>query len=297
MFRRLISPDIRPAAIVTIAYQLLIMITVIFYFDAVPGPFWILLYHVVIIALVLKLPFLPDQRWKWLKDFYPAVVIPTNFSELHYLVHNVNPIDMDNALIAIDHWLFGVHPTVWLERLTHPLFTEYLQVIYTTFYFLPIILAVLLIRRGEYEKFHYFLYIIVLGFYVSYIGYFMVPAIGPRFTLDHLQSFPLEGLWLTGIIRHTLDVLENIQRDAFPSGHTEMTVLTMIYAFKYHRRYFYVLLIVGTSLVFSTVYLRYHYVIDVIAGTVLAFLVAWIGEWLYAEILNKLIKKQAVPGK
>ena len=81
--------------------------------------------------------------------------------------------------------------------------------------FLTIILAYILYRRKAYDDFDYFTFIIVFGFYLSYLGYFIVPAIGPRFTLDHLQTFPVTGIWATDAIRHTLDKLENIQRDAF----------------------------------------------------------------------------------
>ena len=34
---------------------------------------------------------------------------------------------------------------------------------------------------------------IILCFYLSYIGYLLVPAVGPRFTLDHLQTVSLQA--------------------------------------------------------------------------------------------------------
>jgi membrane-associated phospholipid phosphatase len=131
------------------------------------------------------------------------------------------------------------------------------------------------------EGFHYFVFIIVFGFYFSYLTYFFVPAIGPRFTLDHLQTGPVTGLWLTDGIRHTLNTLENVQRDAFPSGHTEITLLTMFFAWRYSKAFFWILSIVGSSLVVSTVFLRYHYVIDVIAGILLTGIVILLAEPLY----------------
>jgi len=272
----------RAADQVTIVYQLLMILTIIFNFANVQFGFIFIVFHLFVVTILLWLPNSPQNSiLDWFKNWNPLVVIPLNFSELHYLVHSVSPMDFDQALINYDFALFGVHPTVWMEKLANPLVTEYLQIIYTTFYFLPIFLSYLLIRKGAIKDFDYFVFIMVFGFYLSYIGYFMVPAIGPRFTLDHLQSFPVTGLWLTDSIRHTLDTLENIQRDAFPSGHTEMTVLTMYYAYFYSKKYFYVLLVIGTSLVFSTVYLRYHYVVDVIAGIVLAAMVVFLAPSVY----------------
>ena len=96
-----------------------------------------------------------------------------------------------------------------------------------------------------------------------------------------LQNAPLKGLWITKYLQNLLNTLENVQRDAFPSGHTAMTLLTMYFAKKYAKKYFYILLVIGSSLIFATIYLRYHYVIDVIAGFVLAYFVIVTGPLAY----------------
>jgi len=232
-----------------------------------------------------KLPILTGQvKLKWLSTWYPILFILVNFTELHYLVHTIRTNDLDGQLIQIDFSIFGAHPTVWLEQFTFPVLTEYLQLVYSSFYFLPIILIVLLILQKQEKEKSFIIFIIVYGIYLSYIGYFLVPAIGPRFTLDHLQTFQLQGLWLTLPIRETLNTLENVQRDCFPSGHTAITALTMFYAFKYHKKYFYVLAVIGTSLIFSTVYLRYHYVVDVFGGFVLTAFVIYTAKSVYTFI-------------
>ncbi len=275
---------LRSADAVTIGYQLIALLLIFTHFSKVEHAALFTAFHVAVILLLAYLPKLPQNKYlDFLRYWNPIIIIPINFTELHFLVHTINPVDMDAALIAIDKAIFGVNPTVWLERLTNPVLTEYFQIVYSTFYFLPIILAVLLYRSERLEEFDFFALIMVYGFYLSYIGYFLVPAVGPRFTLDHLQSFPLKGLFFTEIIRHVLDSLENIQRDAFPSGHTAMTFLTMYYAAKYHKKYFYVLLIIGSSLILSTVYLRYHYVADVLGGIAMACIVIWTAPWLFKK--------------
>jgi membrane-associated phospholipid phosphatase len=276
----------RAADQVTIAYQVIMLLLIVFNFQSIENGAMFSLFHIFVIFLLFWIPNAPKNPFlDWFKIWSPIVVIPINFTELHYLVHSVSPMDFDQALINIDFSIFGLHPTVWMEKLANPWVTEYLQIIYTTFYFLPIILAYILYRRKDYEEFDSFVFIMVFGFYLSYLGYFIVPAIGPRFTLDYLQSFPVTGVWITDVIRQTLDALENSQRDAFPSGHTEMTLLSMIYAYKYSKKYFYVLLVIGTGLIFSTVYLRYHYVVDVVAGIALAIAVVFTAKAVY-KILN-----------
>ena len=67
--------------------------------------------------------------------------------------------------------------------------------------------------------------------------------------------------------------MESCPRDCFPSGHTEIPLITLWLAYRFKRRLFWVYLPIVMGLVCSTVYLRYHYVIDVIAGMALAGIV------------------------
>jgi membrane-associated phospholipid phosphatase len=112
--------------------------------------------------------------------------------------------------------------------------------------------------------------LITLGFLVSFLGYFLVPARGPRFLLDHLQTRPLEGWWAFPVLREALDWLEGIHYDCFPSGHTAVTVLAWWSSRRLSRGLFWTYSAYTICMVFSTVYLRYHYAIDTVAGAVVA---------------------------
>ncbi|MGE3537389.1 MAG: phosphatase PAP2 family protein [Candidatus Tectimicrobiota bacterium] len=239
-----------------------------------------------LLALGMFLIKLPDEPPGWalfIRWWYPALLIPPIFSELQFLVHPINPVDLDAQLTAIDFALFGVHPTVWLEHWMRPWLTEYLQLAYMTFYFLPFILCAPLYRQGCWQAFRTSLCALLLGYYVSYLLYFLTPARGPRFYLAAYQQQPLTGLWLTRPLQDVLDHLEGIQRDAFPSGHTTIALIVMVMALRHQHRLRYPLVLITTSLLFSTVYLRYHYVIDVIAGIVLALWCLGVAFWLHRE--------------
>lgn len=273
--------NLRPLSIITAGYQLIMLLLNILFFSAIQHA------AVWLIINVGMFGFLVLTRYDFLSRLKPwslLVVIPVNFTQLHYLVHTVNPTDYDLLLLKIDYIIFGVHPTVWLETFTHPIITEILQIVYSTFYFLPIFLGVILFIRRDREHFNFFIFMVVLGFYVSYLGYFIIPALGPRFTLDHLQTFSLSGIWLMEDIHFLLNKLENIQRDAFPSGHTAITLLTLYYARRYNKSYYLLMIPVTVLMIISTVYLRYHYVIDVLAGTLLFFGLIYLGPLLYKKL-------------
>jgi membrane-associated phospholipid phosphatase len=218
--------------------------------------------------------------------WYLVPVVPLTFFELSYLIPRVHPRDFDVELAILDQKLFGVHPTVWIERFSHPVLTELLQFVYPTYYFLPIILGAVLWRKRWFPEFYYWIFVIAFGFYLSYLGYFLVPATGPRFLSEIVaaQTRPLEGVWLFSAVRGALDRAEGITRDCFPSGHTEMTLLVLYYARRFHRRTFWWMLPVGIGIIVSTVYLRYHYVVDIIAGGLLAWLVILTGERIYRRL-------------
>jgi membrane-associated phospholipid phosphatase len=274
----------KPLLTVIAGYQLIMMALLLLFFTKIENSLSWFIFHV---AVLFFLSWHRSEFLNKIKKWSVIVLIPLNFTELHYLVHTVHPIDYDALLIWADRFLFGTNPTVWMEQYTNPYITEVLQYVYSTFYFLPIGLGIVLAKKKQEDDLNFVFFQIVFGFYLSYLGYFILPAIGPRFTLDHLQTFPLTGVWLAQDIQHLLNTLENSQRDAFPSGHTAMTLLTLFYAHKYHRPYFYFMMPVTGLMLLATVYLRYHYVVDVLGGIILFVFTVLVGSRLYHFLAEK----------
>lgn len=204
--------------------------------------------------------------------FMPVLFVLVIFDSLGRLIAGINPILRDNLLIKIDYFLFGVHPTVWLEKISSPFLTNMMFLSYATYYFYPIILGIVLFKKNKIIQLDETAFCVVLGFYISFIGYMLVPAVGPRFTLAQLQSLPIGGTPLSNTIYWLLNFLENTKTDAFPSGHTAIVLIILYCAYRFERRLFYIFLPVIMALIFSTVYCRYHYVIDVLAGIFLAII-------------------------
>jgi len=219
---------------------------------------------------------------------FPVICVLTIFDSLEWLIHYINPKDIDPLLIRLDYLIFNAYPTVMLESIHNPVLTDILQVAYTSYYFLPISLGLILKLNGRDREFDRTLFLILLCFYLSYIGYILFPALGPRYTINHLQSSDLKGLFIAESIQGLLNTLEGIKRDAFPSGHTAVVLVVSGLAFRYHKGFFYITLPVITLLVFSTVYCRYHYVVDVLGGIILSAITFLFGEryYEYWEVRN-----------
>jgi membrane-associated phospholipid phosphatase len=206
---------------------------------------------------------------RWVHDFAPLFFILFIFDSLGNMIQYLRP-DIDPVLIRMDHWLFGVHPTLWLQRWIMPWLTDLLSLAYSTYYFLAVVFILVIYNREQKRGLPESIFIFVLGYYLSYIGYLLFPAIGPRFTMTELYTVPLDGGVITDFLRDTINNLEHNKRDCMPSGHTEIALITLGLAFRYSRKLFYIYLPMVAGLILSTVYLRYHYVVDVLAGALLA---------------------------
>jgi membrane-associated phospholipid phosphatase len=224
---------------------------------------------------------------RFLHTWYPVPTIFLVFKEVYVIIQTIGRKDVDSWFIGFDHAMFGVNPTEWIGRFASPFLTEILQIAYVSYYLILLTVGIELYLKREQEKFSFVVFAIVYGFFLSYLGYIAFPAVGPRFTLHSFGSLnqELPGMLFTNALRDFLNAGESIgsnavnalavaQRDAFPSGHTEMTLIALYFAGKYRLRSRYVLYAAGTLLIISTVYLRYHYVVDLLAGAALmAFVV------------------------
>lgn len=281
--RRIILKQ-RPADAVTIIFLLFLSaLTLIFYQHIPKAPFLISLYSIFFIAQIILIRFKNNGRF--IGFFYdlifPILCVLVIFDSLEWLVHYVNPEDIDPILIRLDYLIFNNHPTIILERVMSPLLTDILQIAYSTYYFIPISLGVVLLLNNQREEFNRTLFLILFCFYLSYLGYILMPALGPRFTISHLQTTELQGLFIAEPLQKLLNKLEGIKRDAFPSGHTAVAVTVLYLAYRFKKRFFWILLPIVAALIFSTVYCRYHYVVDIIAGFGLTLLTIFLGEWYY----------------
>ena len=71
-------------------------------------------------------------------------------------------------------------------------------------------------------------------------------------------------------VRWFLHTFEGNELDAFPSGHTALSLIFLAFGWRLFPRWRVPLAVLVAGIVFSTVYLSLHYVVDVVAGVLLA---------------------------
>ncbi|HYK41650.1 MAG TPA: phosphatase PAP2 family protein [Thermoanaerobaculia bacterium] len=286
------TPAIRPVEALNFFALILLSAATVLLRDRLPDPAGTELRYAIMAAALLLVTFAARRMdrlpaWaRFLVDFYPAAFIPVLYETLGPLIAAARGRAQDAVLIAADRALFGTDVTVWMQRWVRPPLTDLFYLSYTTYYFIALALGFVLWRRSP-PDLRRFIFSLTLCYYVSYAGYFAVPALGPRYALAGSHTVVLETTPISTTIERTLNELEHTKYDVFPSGHTMIAVAVLLVAFRRARDVFWILLPIATLLVISTVYCRYHYVIDVIAGIVLAVATVPIGNGLYDRLTSR----------
>jgi membrane-associated phospholipid phosphatase len=250
-------------------------------------PLWrsLLLRYTMLLGLLFVLKLSSDRKRRgkaseFFLHFSPILFVIFIYESLGDLIQHLQP-DIDPLLIRIDLFIFGVHPTLWMQRWISPWFTDIMSLAYLSYYFLPVIFIAALYLKDRMLEFDEAMFILTFGYYVSFIGYLLFPAVGPRYSLTPLYSIPLEGSFATDFVRDVLNAMEHNKRDCMPSGHTQIVLMVLYLAHRYERVLFYLFFPIICGLILSTVYLRYHYVIDLFAGVAFAAICIIIGPCLY----------------
>ena len=296
--RKLIS-YLAPVDVVSIIFMIFLIGLNLIFFGRVTAWPVIILIDLIVVGIIFLLAYLAETKKTklliGLHRFYSYPFVLFVFKEIYLMVRPIHPMDYDWLFISMDHWLFGVNPTQWAAQFAHPVLTEMFQIAYFSYYILFLMLGIELFRRHTIDEFDYGAFLVVYGFYLSYLGYFLLPAVGPRFTLHNYYAIDRElpGLFFTTPIRNFINAGESIssvlpnaiqivQRDVFPSGHTQLTLIVVYLGHLYHLKTRWIMTILGTLLIVSTIYLRYHYVVDLLGGAIFFLFTIWSGKKIQA---------------
>jgi membrane-associated phospholipid phosphatase len=219
--------------------------------------------------------------WQVFRDWFPFVVILLMYYSLWGPATLLFTGDRDAMLLNWDKWLFGIEPTIYLERIISPALTAWMQFAYAFhLYVMPIVAVFVYVFRPR-DRFREMMCGLVLVSSIGTLGYMVVPAIGPMYTLHRLYTVPLSSP--LAVFNRPIQFIDfaRVRRDCFPSLHVGISFLVWLYAGRSSKVLFWLLCPFILSCWFSTVYLRFHYAVDCLAGFVLALLCFLLANWLY----------------
>jgi membrane-associated phospholipid phosphatase len=220
----------------------------------------------------------PEARSvKALREVLPFLTCILVYTNLHDTIGFVNPHDVHHYLAGLDRALFGVVPCVWTERFITPGRTELMSFLYANFLWIAPSVSVILLWQRRVTEFRAATLGVVVCFYLGYFLYVAFPAAPPRLVLVYEFKRNLYGYpqLFSNLNARAFELLPVDSRAAFPSLHAAVSLVALVYAWRFARWWFWVLVPFCLGLWASTVYLRHHYVVDLLAGWALAPVAVW----------------------
>jgi len=284
MKRRVLSaPDL-----VILAYQAIVAALILATWTRHDRPALYLGMNLALMATTVGLARLeawrPSKLTMFLHAWWPVAAVPLSFKEVAWVVPGVQPFAdraWDVKLNAWDEWLFG-DTSGFFRSIAWAPAADVLTIGYWSYFPLSIILGGALYRPADLRPFRQAVTVLLVGWFISYLGYYAIPAVGPHHAVDGgFRSAELSGVLWAGAFHNLLMTLEGTIPDAFPSGHALIAMLVLVLSWRLHRKVFWWLLPFSSGLVLATMYLRYHYIVDVLAAAVLVPVCVAFGGWLF----------------
>jgi len=229
-----------------------------------------LLFYCGTVAMVLLIArYVDENRSRWyalVRLLYPLLLFTFFYRATGGTMHIVFDRFFDPELVAFEKVVFGVNPTLFIDRhLLNIWVTELFSWCYFLYYFvLAVFLLAVFFKRND-PVLKSSLTAICFTFFLSYLLFFLYPIEGPRWHFAEQYVNPV----VSPVGRHLVNLaIDNVavRGGCMPSSHFAVALVVLIYLLKYYRRAGWVLLPFVTGLAIGTVWGRFHYVSDVLVG-------------------------------
>jgi len=235
---------------------------------------WFLIPMIVCACLLTR--YANKGKWLQARLWFPLISLNATYTWLGNAIPRLRAWRADDALCAVDRFLFGECLGLKMEPFLSYGAKEILSAFYFSFFLIWLgSLPLAARRRLEFQKAYFkgFHLLYALG----YIGYILVPACGPfRYApiAEKIASLgsPVGPVWKLNdaVIRSGCNGV-----DVFPSLHTAVTIFLLLSSYRVSKRLFLVMLIPCLLIIISTIGLHYHYMADLLAGAILSMAVWW----------------------
>jgi membrane-associated phospholipid phosphatase len=223
-----------------------------------------------------------QKFWHFWRHWYPHLFFLFCFEELGYVMHLVTPNWQDAKLMAFDHWLTGVHPSIWLEQLATPGRNEFMQFVYITYFLYLLALGGILYYRRDWQAYWSVMTYTMAAYSIGYLIAIFFPVESPWFAMAGVWHGELRGGVFTAVINF-IEHYGRVRGAAFPSEHVAGSVAALWGAWRHRRWLFWVMVPFAACMCAATVWGRYHYVADVLGGMVTGTLGYVVGKWVVTK--------------
>ena len=224
-----------------------------------------------------------NRFYKFIRLLYPGLMFTFFYWETGGLMFLVFNHFFDAQLTAFEKMLFGINPTIYIDR--HFLgvwINEIFSFSYFSYYFWIIVFLLALFIKKDYEIIKSYLTATTLTFFLSYIIFFLYPIEGPRWYFTGQYTHQING----PVFRKLVNLFISkgaIRGGCMPSTHFGIALVILLYCFKYYRKTGWILLPLLIGLGIGTVWGRFHYVSDIFVGGTIGLIMVLL-VWKYYQI-------------
>lgn len=184
----------------------------------------------------------------------------------------------DAGLVAFEKSLFGVNPTLYIDRnYLNVWLNELFSLTYFSYYFMIPFFLIILYLKGRIDIMKSALTSISACFAFSFLLFFLFPIEGPRwhFQAEYINS--IDGFIFRDMVNW---IISNgaVRGGCMPSTHFAVALIIMMYCMKHYRKVGWTLLPINIGLAIGTFWGRFHYISDLFIGTIIgvvATLLVW----------------------
>ena len=238
-----------------------------------------------LVALIIR--FVPEHKnrfSKLIRLLYPGFIFIFFYRETGGTMFLLFDSFYDWQLIAFEKSLFGIHPTLYIDRhLLNVWLNELFSFCYSFYYLMLSISLAYMFLRKDYEILKNFLAASSLTFFLSYFLFFLYPVEGPRWHFMAEYVNQIEGPVFRQITEFFIEK-GAVRGGCMPSSHFGLALVILIYCFKYYRNIAWMLMPIVIGLGIGTVWGRFHYISDVFVGGLIG-LFSVLFVWKYCAIL------------
>jgi membrane-associated phospholipid phosphatase len=255
---------------VVIGSVLLFDLLIFIFHERIPDPWKLLgrnsLIGILFIAAVWLYPRLVNRP---LKFVVRTGSVQLAFASLYVISLRMQLIFVrawqDPSILSLEESVFGVQPTVWVQKFFSPPLTEWMMFSYTIYLVIyPLLSGVIFFKRGE-RQLEDYLVTLAIANITCFLGFMIYPVAGPLDHMPQAYDVPLKGWFFTAWGEYIRTHVHEIG-GTIPSPHCAVATVMWAMTHRYVRPAFYALAPVMLSLYASTVYARYHYLTDSLIG-------------------------------
>jgi len=228
----------------------------------------------------------PSKVSKWIRYFYPLLLVSYIYGETAELGHIFFRESLDGYLVNLEEAIIGFQPSLLFDKaIPQNWFRELMNMGYFSYYFFifGIPLAAFYRRKKDALK---IMFILLFSFLTYYIFFIIFPTEGPQYYFLHGELPAPQGIF--GHLVHYAHIIGEQPTGAFPSSHVGIMLIFCWITYKYFRKAFVVTLLFTAIITFATVYIKAHYVIDVVGGYISAPILIFLSLKFYKMSLKVL---------